>query len=125
MDNLEHCLFMEFRGGEVFADKPSIKFIDGIGNTHYAKNIQLDISTNATLLTKEVITVLNKFEGGTLRFSIDSFEDEDEYRKWIRFIVDCLIEEDIPNEERDAVATLLDLKTLKDANHKLNNETDC
>jgi|TARA_B110000263_G_C15268240_1_gene492185 MoaA/NifB/PqqE/SkfB family radical SAM enzyme len=82
MDNLEHCLFMEFRGGEVFADKPSIKFIDGIGNTHYAKNIQLDISTNATLLTKEVITVLNKFEGGTLRFSIDSFEDEDEYIRY-------------------------------------------
>lgn len=82
MDNLEHCLFMEFRGGEVFADKPSIKFIDSIGDTGYAKNIQLDISTNATLLTEDVINVLNKFGGGTLRFSIDSFEDEDEYIRY-------------------------------------------
>lgn len=82
MDNLEHCLFMEFRGGEVFADKPSVRFIDSIGDTEYAKNIQLDISTNATLITPEVVDVLNKFAGGTLRFSIDSFNDEDEY---IRF----------------------------------------
>ena len=78
----EHCLFMEFRGGEVFADKPSVGFIDSIGDTKYAKNIPLDISTNATLLTENVIDVLNKFGGGTLRFSIDSFDDEDEY---IRF----------------------------------------
>jgi len=82
MDNLEHCLFMEFRGGEVFADKPSIKFIDSIGNTEHAKNIQLDISTNATLITPEVVEVLNKFGGGTLRFSIDSFEKEDEYIRY-------------------------------------------
>ena len=82
MDNLEHCLFMEFRGGEVFADKPSVRFIDSIGNTEYAKNIQLDISTNATLITSEVVEVLNKFAGGTLRFSIDSFEDEDEYIRY-------------------------------------------
>ena len=82
MNNLEHCLFMEFRGGEVFADKPSVRFIDSIGNTEYAKNIQLDISTNATLITSEVVEVLNKFAGGTLRFSIDSFNEEDEY---IRF----------------------------------------
>ncbi len=82
MNNLEHCLFMEFRGGEVFADKPSVRFIDSIGNTEYAKNIQLDISTNATLITSEVVEVLNKFAGGTLRFSIDSFDEEDEY---IRF----------------------------------------
>lgn len=82
MDNLEHCLFMEFRGGEVFADKPSIKFIDSIGDTAHAKNIELDISTNATLITPEVVDVLNKFKGGTLRFSIDSFDKEDEYIRY-------------------------------------------
>ncbi len=82
MNNLEHCLFMEFRGGEVFADKPSVKFIDSIGDTKHAKNIQLDISTNATLITEEVVNVLNKFAGGTLRFSIDSFEKEDEYIRY-------------------------------------------
>jgi len=82
MDNLEHCLFMEFRGGEVFADKPSVKFIDSIGDTEHAKNIELDISTNATLITPEVVDVLNKFKGGTLRFSIDSFNEEDEYIRY-------------------------------------------
>jgi len=82
MDNLEHCLFMEFRGGEVFADKPSVKFIDSIGDTAHAKNIELDISTNATLITPEVVDVLNKFKGGTLRFSIDSFDEEDEYIRY-------------------------------------------
>ena len=82
IDNLEHCLFMEFRGGEVFADKPSIKFIDTIGDSKYAQNIELDISTNATLITDEVIEVLNKFKGGTLRFSIDAFDKEDEFIRY-------------------------------------------
>jgi len=82
MDNLEHCVFMEFRGGEVFADQDSIKFIDAIGDTEYAKNIQLDISTNATLITPAVVKVLNKFAGGTLRFSIDAYNDEDEYIRY-------------------------------------------
>lgn len=82
IDNLEHCLFMEFRGGEVFADKPSIKFIDTIGDSKYAANIELDISTNATLITDEVVKVLNKFKGGTLRFSIDAFDKEDEFIRY-------------------------------------------
>jgi len=79
MDNLEHCAFMEFRGGEVFADQDSIKFIDTIGNTEYAKNIQLDISSNTTLINNKIINILNNFAGGTLRFSIDAYKDEDEY----------------------------------------------
>ena len=82
LENLEHCLFMEFRGGEVFADKPSVRFIDSIGNSEHAKNIELDISTNATLITPEVVDVLNKFKGGTIRFSIDSFGEEDEYIRY-------------------------------------------
>lgn len=80
--NLQNVLFMEFRGGEVFADADSIKFIKEIANTKYAKNIQLDISTNATLITNEVVELLNKFSGGVLRFSIDAYEDEDEYIRY-------------------------------------------
>jgi MoaA/NifB/PqqE/SkfB family radical SAM enzyme len=80
--NLQNVLFMEFRGGEVFADADSIKFIKEIANTKYAKNIQLDISTNATLITNEVVELLNKFSGGALRFSIDAYEDEDEYIRY-------------------------------------------
>lgn len=78
MSNLEHAVFMEFRGGEVFADRESIEFIRTIAETEHAKNITLDISTNATLITKDVIDILNKFKGGMLRFSIDAFKEEDE-----------------------------------------------
>ena len=78
MHNLEHAVFMEFRGGEVFADKESIDFIRSITETKHAKNITLDISTNATLISSEVVEILNKFKGGTLRFSIDAYKEQDE-----------------------------------------------
>lgn len=86
LDNLDHCLFMEFRGGEVFSDVDSIRFIEEISKTPQAKNIQLDISTNATLLDNKIVEILNRFAGGTLRYSIDSFHKEDEliryHTKW-------------------------------------------
>ena len=77
------CLWNSL-GGEVFADKSHVKFIDSIGDTKHAKNIPIDISTNATLITEEVVNVLNKFAGGTPRFSIDSFEKEDEYIRYLQ-----------------------------------------
>ena len=80
--NLQNVLFMEFRGGEVFADADSIKFIKEVAATEYAKNIQLDISTNATLITSEVVEILNCFAGGTLRFSIDAYKEDDEYIRY-------------------------------------------
>lgn len=80
--NLQNVLFMEFRGGEVFADTDSINFIKEIAATEHAKNIQLDISTNATLINEEIIDVLNYFAGGTLRFSIDAYKEEDEYIRY-------------------------------------------
>ena len=55
MTKSEHVLFMEFRGGEVFADRHSIDFIWEIARSEYAKNISLDISTNATLITEEIV----------------------------------------------------------------------
>tara|TARA_B100001057_G_scaffold361715_1_gene364184 strand:+ start:39 stop:881 length:843 start_codon:yes stop_codon:yes gene_type:complete len=78
MSNLEHVLYMEFRGGEVFADRHSINFIWSIAKTDYAKNISLDISTNATLITEEIVDLLNHFKGGLLRFSIDAGQEKDE-----------------------------------------------
>lgn len=78
MSNLQHAVYMEFRGGEVFADKESIDFIRAITETKHAKNITLDISTNATLISDDVVDILNKFKGGVLRFSIDAYKDEDE-----------------------------------------------
>ena len=83
--NLQHVLYMEFRGGEVFADKESIDFIEAISETEYAAGITLDISTNATLLTDRVINILNKFKGGKLRLSIDAYKEDDE---WIRYHTD-------------------------------------
>lgn len=86
LENIEHVAWMEFRGGEVFADKHSIDFIKEIANTKFAKNIKLDISTNATLLSNDIINLLNKFAGGLLRFSIDAYKEQDEliryHTKW-------------------------------------------
>lgn len=77
-ENLKHVLWMEFRGGEVFADKHSIDFIKEIAETEYAENIYLDISTNATLISEDIIDLLNSFAGGLLRFSIDAYKEQDE-----------------------------------------------
>lgn len=78
LSNLAHVLFMEFRGGEVFADRHSIDFMWEIAQTEYAKSIQLDISTNGTLISEEIIDLLNHFGGGLLRFSIDAGFERDE-----------------------------------------------
>lgn len=78
MENLQNVVWMEFRGGEVFADKHSIDFIKEIANTEYAKKIYLDISTNATLISNDIIDLLNSFAGGLLRFSIDAYKEQDE-----------------------------------------------
>jgi sulfatase maturation enzyme AslB (radical SAM superfamily) len=69
---------MEFRGGEVFADKHSVDFMWEIARTDYAKNIELDISTNTTLITEDIVDLLNHFKGGLLRFSIDGHNEQDE-----------------------------------------------
>ena len=86
IDNLQHVLYMEFRGGEVFADKHSVDFIRKIADTEFAKNITLDISTNATLITQDIVALLNRFKGGLLRFSIDAYKEKDElirfHTKW-------------------------------------------
>lgn len=82
LDNLSHVLVMEFRGGEVFADADSIEFIRVISETEHAKNISLDISTNVTLISGEITTILNRFKGGTLRFSIDAYNELDEYIRY-------------------------------------------
>lgn len=80
--NLQHVLYMEFRGGEVFADKESIDFIEAVSHTEYAAGITLDISTNATLINKRIVDILNRFKGGKLRLSIDAYKEADE---WIRY----------------------------------------
>ena len=83
--NLQHVLYMEFRGGEVFADKESIDFIEAVSHTEYAAGITLDISTNATLINQRVVDILNRFKGGKLRLSIDAYKEADE---WIRYPTD-------------------------------------
>jgi len=86
MENLRNILYMEFRGGEVFADKHSVDFMKEIAATEFAANITLDISTNATLIDEDIISLLNKFKGGLLRFSIDAYMRQDEliryHTKW-------------------------------------------
>lgn len=85
-DNLKNILYMEFRGGEVFSDIHSVDFIEKISLTEYAKNISLDISTNATLINERIVNILNRFKGGLLRFSIDAYKEADEmiraHTKW-------------------------------------------
>ncbi len=83
--NLQHVLYMEFRGGEVFADKESIDFIEAVSYTEYAAGITLDISTNATLINQRIVDILNRFKGGKLRLSIDAYKEADE---WIRYHTD-------------------------------------
>ena len=101
IDNLKNVLYMEFRGGEVFADKHSVDFIREIANTEFAKNITLDISTNATLIDTEIVNLLNKFKGGLLRFSIDAYKEKDEliryHTKWVHVIDSLNVCENLNN----------------------------
>lgn len=102
IDNLKNVLYMEFRGGEVFADKHSVDFIREIANTEFAKNITLDISTNATLIDSDIVSLLNKFKGGLLRFSIDAYKEKDEliryHTKWGHVIDSLAVSEGLASE---------------------------
>lgn len=80
--NLNEIYFLELRGGEVFSDKSCIEFLTEISNTIYAKNIIVDISTNATLINVSIINLLNKFKGGHLRFSIDAYGIKNDYIRY-------------------------------------------
>lgn len=86
LNSLKDILFIELRGGEFFADKPAVEFVKSISKSEYAKKIQLDISTNGTLITPDIVEMLNRFEGGLLRFSIDAYKEKDEliryHTKW-------------------------------------------
>lgn len=111
--NLSHVSFMEFRGGEVFADKDSINFINEISKTEFAKNIILDISTNATLIDKKIVEILSRFKGGTLKFSIDAVESEDEFIRyhtdWDRVIESMKISGNLHNGWKFLTQTTLQL----------------
>tara|TARA_Y100000389_G_C17438012_1_gene506743 strand:+ start:490 stop:1155 length:666 start_codon:yes stop_codon:yes gene_type:complete len=85
----------------------------------------LSKSRHVNFYTERDVDVLSVEEYFNVLNIACPFENEEGYKEWIRFIVDRLIEEDMLDEERIAITTLTELKTLKDANHMLDNETDC
>ena len=111
LSNLKNVLYMEFRGGEVFADKQSIDFIKEISVTEYAKNIMLDISTNTTLIDNDIIDLLNKFKGGLLRFSIDAYKEKDEliryHTKWNHVVESLNCSKNLHNKWETVTQTCL------------------
>jgi len=85
----------------------------------------LNKSKHVNFYTERDVDVLSVEEYFSVLNIACPFENEEGYKEWVRFIVDRLIEEDMLDEERIAITTLTELKTLKDANHMLDNETDC
>jgi len=91
---------------------------------HFSSNT-LNKSRHVKFYTERDIDVLSVEEYFNVLNIACPFENEEDYKEWVRFITDRLIEEDMLDEERIAITTLTELKTLKDANHMLDNETDC
>ena len=84
----------------------------------------LNKSRHVNFYTEREVDVLSVEEYFNVLNIACPFENEESYKEWIRFIVDRLIEEDMLDEERIAITALTDLKTLKDDDHMLDNETD-
>lgn len=84
--NIENIKYLELRGGEVFSDKANIEFLERVTRSPHASNITLDVSTNGTCLDDKIISLLNCFKGGILKFSIDAYGKKDEliryHTKW-------------------------------------------
>ena len=80
--NIDSVTHLEMRGGEALFDKQSVEFLIQVASHPRSKHIHFDLSTNGTILTESIISALNRFKSGKIRFSIDAYGKENEYIRY-------------------------------------------
>ena len=80
-DWLPNVKELEFTGGEPFFSQENKKMIRRISKTPYAKNIQILITTNATLYDTKTLDSLKEFKHTIISLSIDDIGKRLEYQR--------------------------------------------
>lgn len=82
IENADNLDFIEFRGGEPLVDRKVLNMIDFFIDKGISKNIKLSLVSNTQNFTKEIVSKLQLFRGGTIRCSIDSIGKKNEYHRY-------------------------------------------
>ena len=82
LDNLDTCEHIKFTGGEVFISKRFKEFLNYAIETDNAHHIDLQVITNATKFTNEVLEKIKKFRVFSPVFSIDGIDQTYEYIRY-------------------------------------------
>lgn len=85
-DNIKALLpelkMLTITGGEPFLSKRALEIINFVATSPFAKNIQLRIFTNLTIIPKNLEELLNQFKSAELLLSIDSIEENYEFIRY-------------------------------------------
>lgn len=82
MGLLPDLKMLTITGGEPFLSKRALEIINYTAASSYAKNIQLRLFTNLTIIPKNLEELLNKFKSVELLLSIDSVEENYEFIRY-------------------------------------------
>jgi hypothetical protein len=77
-----HCLTLGLFGGESFIQPGAIRLIDYLDSQGLCSRINLDITTNFTVLPEKFLRIIPKFKSISLKTSLDSVGDNFEYVRW-------------------------------------------
>lgn len=75
LENFKQIRMLKVSGGEPLYDKKVLKLLNLIIKNNHAKNVRLQFHTNATLLDKNAIEMLNNFKEQAHVFSVDGTEN--------------------------------------------------
>jgi MoaA/NifB/PqqE/SkfB family radical SAM enzyme len=76
-----NLLRIDFTGGEPFFNPEAKKIIQIISKTEYAKNISIIITTNGSIIDKNVLKNLKKFKEVIITVSVDDIGNRLEYQR--------------------------------------------
>lgn len=78
---LPNLIQIEFTGGEPFVSPEAKKIIDKIANSDYAKKVTIQITTNGSIINKQIISQLKRFKQVRIGISLDDIGLRLEYQR--------------------------------------------
>lgn len=72
---------IEFTGGEPFVSPEARKIIKRIAQSEYAKNVTIQITTNGSIINKDLLSELQKFKKVRMGVSLDDIGERLEYQR--------------------------------------------
>ena len=86
-DNIEDLELLKFTGGEPFLSKEVLEILTMV--SEIKPEVEIKITTNGTVITKDFYPILEKMKKTSIKFSIDAVEDVYDYlrfpSKWSQF----------------------------------------